>query len=59
MATTTAKPVSTAAFIKGLIKERKLSDEKILARARKRAPEQKIGDHYVSWYRRQMKQQKK
>jgi Cu2+-containing amine oxidase len=50
------KPVlTTAAFIKQKIAEAKLDDKKILAAARKRAPKQKIGDHYVSWYRWQAK----
>lgn len=51
-----AKKVSTAAFIRECIKSKKFKDDKaILAAARKRAPKQKIGDNYVSWYRTQMK----
>lgn len=51
----TSKKVTTAAFIKEAIRAKKLSDAAILAAARKRAPKQKIADHYVSWYRWQMK----
>lgn len=50
--------LSTAAFIKEQIKQ-KVDDKKILAAARKRAPKQKIGDHYVSWYRNQMKNERR
>lgn len=51
--------VSTAAFIKAEIARQaksKKTDEEILAAARKRpeAKGQKIGGHYVSWYRWQM-----
>lgn len=45
---------TTAAFIKAKIVEGKLEDKAILAAARKRAPGQKIGDNYVSWYRWQL-----
>ena len=51
--------VSTAAFIKAEIARQaktKRTDEEILEAARKRpeAKGQKIGGHYVSWYRWQM-----
>lgn len=53
--------VSTAQFIKTAIAKGKLTDEQILAAARKRpeAKGQKIGDHYVSWYRWQAKKEAK
>lgn len=54
---TAVKRMSTAAYIKSAIANSKLTDAQILAAARRRAPGQKIGDHYVSWYRWQMKQQ--
>lgn len=43
--------VTTAEFIREKIKAGKMSDKQILAAARKRAPKQKIGDNYVSFYR--------
>lgn len=55
-ATAKVAPMTTAAFIKGKIKEGKLDNGQILVLARRRAPKQKIGSHYVSWYRWQMKQ---
>jgi hypothetical protein len=33
----------------------KQDDEKLIAAARKKFPDKKIGDHYVSWYRRKLK----
>lgn len=55
-ATKATGPLSTAAFIKSLVKAGKLDDKQILAAAQKRAPKQKIKPHYVSWYRWQMNQ---
>lgn len=52
------KTLTTAAFIKEKIAEGKMEDKEILAAARKRAPDQKIGDNYVSWYRWQLNSQK-
>jgi hypothetical protein len=43
--------LTTAEFIREKIREKKLTDEQILAAARKRAPKQKIADSYVSFYR--------
>lgn len=51
---TPAKTLTTAAYIKEKIAEGKMEDKDILTAARKRAPDQKIGDNYVSWYRWQM-----